>query len=65
MNVDELRQAVTDALAVLALVQAKTTNHKAVHALLVRYSDALRSEDGHEYGAALVSELARVVSKGR
>ena len=65
MNVDELRQAVTDALAALALVMARTSDKGSVCDLLTRYSEALSADDGHQYGAALVSELARVVSEIR
>lgn len=65
MNIDELRQAVTDALASVALVQARTTDKATVHRLYVRYSEALMSEPGHAHGAALVAEMAHVVESAK
>lgn len=65
MNVETLKQAVTDALASVALVQARTADKATVHRLYARYSEALASDPGHEHGAALVAEMARVVGQAK
>ena len=61
IDVETLAQATTDGLTSLALVVARTTSKERTHELLTRYAEALRTDDGHQHGAALVSEMARVV----
>lgn len=63
MDIDTLSKAVADAFASVALVQARTTNRDQVQKLFVRYAAALKTEPGHEAGAALVAEMARVVGE--
>lgn len=63
MKIETLRQAVTDALAAVALVQARTTDKDAVQCLYQRYAEALKSDNDHTAGAALVAEMARVVGE--
>ena len=65
MNVEELSQAVTVALAVVVLIQARTTDKAKVVGLLERYAETLNAQDGHEYGAALVAEMHAVVERSR
>ena len=63
MDIDTLRQAVTDALAAVALVQARTANKENVQRLFHRYAKALDEDADHAAGAALVAEMARVVGE--
>lgn len=63
MDIETLRQAVTDALAAVALVQARTTGKGKVQRLFQRYAQALENDADHEAGAALVAEMARVVGE--
>lgn len=62
ISTDELKDAMTDGMAALAMATARVTDRDALQGHLARYAEALRNE-GRLSSAALTTEMARMVGE--